>query len=337
MPIERLIQHALDTRGELIIQLQAENTDTCRLFHGSNEGFPGLTIDRYGDQVLVQTFYEPLSETNRSIIETSLVRYLGFKPGFNFRDRSGKKKDTPEFIPPPGSEAPNSPLFCMELGVHYLVRQNRQGLDPYLFLDMRSARRFILKNSRHLSVLNLFAYTCSLGLCAALGGADEVWNIDFADSALKVGQANLERNGAAASSHRFIHADFFPAVRQLAALPIKGRGKRKKQIKLDPRMFDLVILDPPRWATSIYGAVDLVRDYQSVFKPALLVTKPGGRLICTNHVPSVNCGDWLEMLKRCAMKTGVEIDILEIIAPEADFPSPDGQHPLKIAVIGRNT
>ncbi|MFH2132935.1 MAG: class I SAM-dependent methyltransferase, partial [bacterium] len=187
--LESLIHHALDARAELIIQLQAENTDTYRLFHGSNEGFPGLTIDRYGNQVLVQTFYEPLSEYNRNSIETSLVRHLGFNPGLNFRDRSGKKRDTPELLPPSGSASSRSPLFSRELGVHYLFRQNRQGLDPYLFLDMRSARRFILKNSRHLSVLNLFAYTCSLGLCAALGGADKVWNIDFAGSALKVGQA----------------------------------------------------------------------------------------------------------------------------------------------------
>lgn len=330
--MEKLIFKGLDDRKELIQALQHEQTDTYRLFHGANEGLPGLTIDRYGSRILVQTFYESLSENERELLKNCLCEQLGFQPEFDFRDRSGKH-----------SKAGNKPLqqqaadqlFSSELGVRYLVKGDQRGQDPYLFLDMRATRRHILANSRGLSVLNLFAYTCSLGLCAAVGGASEVWNIDFAQSALDVGKINLAENDIIDSAHQFIREDFFPAVRQLAGLPIKGRGRRKRFRKFTPRTFDMVLLDPPRWATSTFGAVDLVRDYQSVFKPALLVTKPGGTLICTNHVPSVSLTDWLELLQRCAKKNNIEIEIPHIITPEADFPSPDGQHPLKIAVVRR--
>ncbi len=328
---ESLIHKAVDSRAELISALHSEKTDTYRLFHGVNEGFPGLTIDRYGDRILVQSFYESLSDTDRNHLQSFLNQRLDYKPEYDFRDRSANK--TVNQRPP---DQPTSSLpFSSELGVRYLTKTSYRGQDPYLFLDMRATRRYLLANSYSLSVLNLFAYTCSLGLCAALGGASEVWNIDFAESALAVGRTNLEANGVADSEHRMIREDFFPAIRQLAGLQVKGRGRRKKHGKYQPRTFDLVLLDPPRWATSVFGAVDLVRDYQSVFKPALLVTKPGGKLICTNHVPSVPLDDWLEILERCARKSDCPIHISHVIAPEEDFPSPDGKHPLKIAVIDR--
>ncbi|MBT3226380.1 MAG: SAM-dependent methyltransferase [Deltaproteobacteria bacterium] len=333
--IKSSIQRALDARAGLLSQLHDEKTDTYRLFHGSNEGLPGLTLDRYGNRILVQTFYEPLSETDRNLLETFLTRCLDFIPEFDFRDRSGLKREGIETTRLMGSRPSEIHSYSQELGIQYLIKTTQRGLDPYLFLDTRSTRRYILKNSRNLSVLNLFAYTCSLGLCAAIGGASEVWNVDFAESALNVGRANLLKNGLSESSWQFIRADFFSTVRQLAGLPIKGKGKRKKYQRFEPKTFDLVILDPPRWATSVFGAVDLVRDYQSIFKPSLLATKPGGRLICTNHVPAVNLQDWLEMLTRCATKIGETIELIEIITPENDFPSPDGQHPLKIAVVER--
>lgn len=330
--MKNLILNALEARKELLQTLHAEQTDTYRLLHGANEGFPGLTIDRYGNRILVQTFHEPLSATDQTLIKSSLSNQLDFQPEFDFRDRSPSAKTAPAKNQPP--RATGEPAgFSRELGVRYLIKTNQRGQDPYLFLDMRATRRYLLDNSRGLTVLNLFAYTCSLGLCAAVGGASEVWNIDFAQSALDVGRTNLVENRISETAHQMIREDFFPSIKQLAGIPIKGRGKKKRYRKFERRQFDLVLLDPPRWATSSFGAVDLVRDYQSVFKPALQVTKPGGRLICTNHVPSVNLQDWLAIMKRCAEKAGVTMEISKIITPEADFPSPDGQHPLKIAVV----
>jgi len=99
------------------------------------------------------------------------------------------------------------------------------------------------------------------------------------------------------------------------------------------RKFDLIVLDPPTWATSASGmTVDLVRDYQSLFKPAVLALKPGGSVLATNHVSAVEMDEWLDSLERCADKAGKKLKSLEPLKPEADFPSPDGKHPLKIAI-----
>jgi 23S rRNA (cytosine1962-C5)-methyltransferase len=76
----------------------------------------------------------------------------------------------------------------------------------------------------------------------------------------------------------------------------------------------------------------VVRDYASLFKPALLATAPGGSILATNHVPEVSREDWIASLERCAVKAGRPLVSVEVITPEDDFPSPDGRHPLKIAV-----
>ena len=80
--------------------------------------------------------------------------------------------------------------------------------------------------------------------------------------------------------------------------------------------------------------MDPVRDYPSLFKPALLATAPGGAVLATNHVSKVERDTWLEQLRRCAAKAGRPLRSLQPIQPEADFPSPDGNPPLKMAKIG---
>jgi 23S rRNA (cytosine1962-C5)-methyltransferase len=79
--------------------------------------------------------------------------------------------------------------------------------------------------------------------------------------------------------------------------------------------------------------VDLINDYQALFKPALLCTAEGGMLICCNNVAQVDGNAWLESLKRSAEKAGRTIHEVEWITPEQDFPSADGQHPLKIVLL----
>ncbi len=120
--------------------------------------------------------------------------------------------------------------------------------------------------------------------------------------------------------------------RQFAGLPVKGRGSRRRRFtKREPRSFDITVLDPPRWARTPFGAVDVVRDYQSLFKPALLATRAGGRMLVANNAAEVEADSWLDGLERCAEKAGRPIESVERLLPDADFPSFDEQPPLKLA------
>jgi len=318
-----LVERAVDSRRELAARLAAEGTDSLRLFHGAAEGREGLAIDRYGPLVLVQSFREPFDDAHqRSELEALLSRRLPGIEELAFVDRAEDSV--------PGAESPEH--VCRELGTAFLVRAHHRGKDPWLFLDLRGGRRALRALSAGRSVLNLFAYTCAAGVSAAAAGAEEVWNVDFAKSALEIGRRNAERNGIGPERFRLLQEDCFPVLRQLAGLPVKGRGSQRPYLRVEPRTFDAVFLDPPAWSAGPFGAVDVVRDYPSLFKPALLATAPGGVLITTNHAHQVAGEEWVAVLERTAAKAGRALQGIELLGPEADFPSRDGRPPLKIAV-----
>lgn len=328
---DALLAAAIDRRTALLARFTAEGTDCVRLLHGVAEGAPGLTIDRYGPILLVQTWREPLAEGELDALAAVANDTLGtsLTACWNHRGEG-----------PGGSARADAALEAPvghELGIAYDVRPRHRGQDPLLFLDLRVGRRWIKEAARDRRVLNLFAYTCGIGVAALVGGAREVVNVDFAASALAVGRANAARNGGgdAVDDERFVTItdDVIPVVRQFAGLGMPTRGKRARAFtRRTARQFDLVVLDPPRWAKGKHGAVDVVRDYASLFKPALLATAPGGAVLATNHVPEVDLGEWLASLERSAAKAGRPLAGLDVLEPEEDFPSPDGRHPLKIAL-----
>ena len=115
-----------------------------------------------------------------------------------------------------------------------------------------------------------------------------------------------------------------------------GGGKSRAALYFPAQTFDLVVLDPPTFSSSPFGAVDIVRDYQSLLKPAALATAPdGGALLVTNHVSGVDLAAWLDQCERCCAKAGRPLAAPpEVLEPHADFPPMDDRrHPLKIAVL----
>jgi 23S rRNA (cytosine1962-C5)-methyltransferase len=317
------LSRALDARASLLARCAAEGTDAVRLLHGATEGRPGTAVDRYGPLVLVQTWREPLAPGDLEAVARVVERGLGEALPVVWNHRP----DAPRFERRhPAPALPADPT-CRELGAVFDARPRHRGHDPLLFLDLRALRRR-LRGHRSASVLNAFAYTGGVGVAAALAGAREVWNLDFAASALEVATANAARNGVA-DVVRSVRHDAIPILRQLAGLPV---GRKRPELVVEPRTFDLVVLDPPTRSVGPWGAVDLVRDYPTLLKPALLATAPGGVLAATNHVAQVDAADFVATLRRTADKLGRRVEI-ELVSPEEDFPSPDGRPPLKLAWV----
>jgi 23S rRNA (cytosine1962-C5)-methyltransferase len=326
---------ALDRRQALLATLHAQGCDCYRLFHGSQEGAPGLTIDRYGAQLLVQGFHRVLDSDVLLGLHAQVEQALGLPLLLVYNDRSGGNsridRDDPVYRATPAALAD---LIGHEWGLKYRVRGRHSGQDPLLFLDLRAARGWVKANSAGKSVLNLFAYTCGVGLCAAAGGAREVCNLDFAESNLAVGRENGQLNPQLPPM-QFVQSDYFPAIRQLAGLAVaQRRGQPLPDYpRLQARQYELVFLDPPAWAKSAFGTVDLLRDYQSLLKPAVLATAADGVLVCCNNLAKVPMDDWREQVLRCASKAGRPVREWQAIAPADDFPSLDAQPPLKTLVL----
>jgi 23S rRNA (cytosine1962-C5)-methyltransferase len=322
------LEGALQRRAALLAGLAQEQTDCYRLFHGVAEGAPGLTIDRYGTLVLAQTFRAPLEAPAAGALQARLRALLpfDFDLAYNHRGTPGAAGSLPSIEPAVNEHR------CHEAGASLWIAARHRGRDPWLFLDLRAGRRALRTAAPGRSVLNLFAYTCSVGILAARAGATEVWNVDFAASALDVGRRNALANGIEGRAARFLRGDCLAVLRQLAGIEVQRFGRRLPGPRLEPRRFGVVFLDPPAWAKGPVGAVDVARDYQSLFKPALLATEAGGTVIATNHAAEVDAEHWVELLHRCAAKAGRPLRRVALVSPYPDFPSYDGKPPLKVAV-----
>lgn len=334
LPLVSAIEKAFSARQTLIESLHGEKTNAYRLFNGSTENHPGLTVDRYGELLLIQTFHAPLEADERIAIENYYASPLpGLVTVYNDRSQSNSRIANP-LQGQEQAEAEKQRQFS-ELGLNYLVQGRHSGQDPWLFLDMRAGRRRILQEAAGKSVLNLFAYTCGIGVAAAKAGATHVVNVDFAESNLNVGKENARLNDLPIRM-RFVQSDAFAAMRQFAGIGQANmvRGKRMPAFpKLEAKRFDLVFLDPPRYAKSAFGVVDIVNDYAALMKLALACTHEGGTLICCNNAAQLSRETWGDQLLRCAKKAGRTVREIEWIQPESDFPSHDGQPPLKIALL----
>ncbi|MCL1139430.1 class I SAM-dependent rRNA methyltransferase [Shewanella pneumatophori] len=332
LPLSQVLAQAITKRADFLQQAATQQTDCFRVFHGTVEGCNGLNIDRYGSAWLIQSFHQSLTETELADISAQLNQLAELPVVYN--DRSDKNSRVLNRLSDELQEFASSEQQMQENGIKFTSKLRHEGQDPLLFLDMRIGREYVAANSEGKSVLNLFSYTCGIGTAAAVGGATRVVNVDFSSFALAAGRKNAALNQAE-NVCEFIQSDAFPALRQLAGLKVGGRRNQKLPAypKLPATQFDLVFLDPPRYAKSPFGIVDLINDYQSLFKPALLTTKAGGTIVCCNNVAKVDRDEWFASLVRCVEKQGRQVTQHTWLDCHNDFPSFDGNHPLKIVAL----
>jgi 23S rRNA (cytosine1962-C5)-methyltransferase len=220
--------------------------------------------------------------------------------------------------------------------------------------DFRAGRRWLAeevhrrKEMDRVSVLNTFANTCTAGVVAAAAGARLVCNVDVSASCLTDGQRNAALNGVEMETLRY---DAIPAMRMFAGMPIAQDRRRRPasaprrgedpkpapaQKKLKPRRFSIVVLDPPTFAKGSGGVVDIIRDYNSLLKPALMSLEEGGVVLATHHAARIGMEEWRANCVRCAEKCGRPLAAEpEVVAPDADYPVRTGTegHLLKMLVL----
>jgi 23S rRNA (cytosine1962-C5)-methyltransferase len=329
MSLRHALLPAIARRASLLARLHAEGTDAYRLLHGVAEQAPGVTVDRYGSCLLLQTFRAPLPADAIDEVAAVVRAELGLDLPIVANHRGPPPPD--DHVPHQPSPAALADHACHERRLRLHFRARHRGQDPWLFLDLRAARAFVQAHAAGKRVLNLFAYTGGVGLVAAAGGAARVLDVDFARSALDIAAANATGNGVS-DRIEHLHADCLPVLRQLAGMPVQRRGKHVPFPRVAREPFDLIVLDPPRFAKTPFGTIDVVHDYQSLWKPCLLALADGGAIVATNHVPEVRAEDWHDALRRCAAKAGRPLRSFEPLPVDDDFPSFDGRPPLKVVV-----
>ncbi len=319
--MKSLIKAGYDARQEW---LQGAGTDSYRIFHGAAEGAPGLSVDRYGTELLVQVFREEmecdwqdlanyLGEIDEQFTGVRIVR----------RGRAGRSG-----LATWGELAERT--ICKEAGLRFWNSLVQVGNDPWFYLDFRSARRFVASVSKGARVANFFSYTGSAGVVAAHAGASQASNIDFGRWRLEVAKENATLNEV---DTRIVRDDFFSVARQWAGGSTKNRRKGKRGPSYKPESFDLVILDPPTQSNGPYGAVDILRDYPSLAKPCMQMINSGGWLLCSHHHSGMSFDEWQSIVNRCATKIGRTLLQEKRILPDRDFPMAGNEPLLKVLAI----
>lgn len=310
-----LVARAIERRAAL------NRTDhtAYRLLHRDADGVPGLALDRFGDCLVAHLYddieadRELLSEARRLVGARAV--YAKRRPSQASRLNEAERQALAPATPLLGKAV--SETTVLENGARFEIRPGA-GLSVGLFLDMRDVRAAVREMADGRRVLNCFAYTCAFGVAAALGQADEVVNVDVSQSVLAWGKRNYALNGLATSDRDFIFGDVFDWL---------GRFGRKG------RRFDLVIVDPPPFATTRSSRFSITRDLGRLIALAATCVAPGGSVLA--------CANAAE-LPQAAFERALTSDLDDHRPrlrrrwhePDLDFPRSRGTPPyLKVALL----
>ena len=312
----RSIAHAVRAAAELRYAVaKSPGTTAFRIVNGGGDGLPGVTVDVYGDWLVVALTSPEAEAAREKILDAATTLgprgvYVKSRPKHASVIVDARREEFSPREAVRGESAPES-FLIHELGLPYLVRLG-DGLSTGIFLDQRENRRRVRELAGGARVLNLFAYTGAFTVAAVAGGARSSMTVDVSAGVIAWARQNLEGIGADPAQHIALEADALPWLKSAV---IKGDR------------FDLVLLDPPSFATTKKSRFSAEDDYRSTAAAALRVLAPGGRLLaCTNHrgIPRIKFRRFLHEAARDADRTVTQ---LKDLPDPIDFPAEPGAEP----------
>jgi 23S rRNA (cytosine1962-C5)-methyltransferase len=237
-------------------------TNAYRVVHSESDGLPGLIVDRYANWLVVQFSTLGIERARQRIVE--LLQEMASPMGIYERaDPTARQREGLPIVEGVlvGSQPPKVIEIC-ETGFHFLV-DVRRGQKTGFYLDQRENRRIVGSLCQGARVLNAFAYTGAFAVYALAGGAASVINIDTSREALELAERNLVLNGFPADRYELIQGDVFEVLRDYRAA-----GEQ----------FDVIVLDPPKFATTQGQVPAAARGYKDINLLAMQLLRPGGLL-----------------------------------------------------------
>jgi len=282
----------------------ARNSNALRLVHGESDGLPGLIVDRYAD-VLVAQFLSAGAERWREVLLDALVELSGFETVY---ERSDAEVRALEGLPARTGFARGNRAArrcpIVEYGLNFRV-DVEQGQKTGFFLDQRENRQRIRQLAAGRSVLDAFCYTGGFSISALAGGAREVLSLDSSATALAVARDNLAANSLDAARISFEEADVFAHLRTL-----RDRARR----------YDLIILDPPKFAPTAAQAKNAARAYKDINLLAFKLLNPGGLLATFSCSGGVSAELFQSIVAGAALDASADARIIERFGPAPDHP-----------------
>ncbi|MBN1317645.1 MAG: class I SAM-dependent rRNA methyltransferase [Anaerolineales bacterium] len=280
-------------------------TNAYRLVYAESDGLPGLIVDMYGKWLVVQILTLGMESLKQEIVAllTELVpQAAGIyeRSDVDVREKEGL---LPSAGPLTGETPPES-VIIRENGLDLAVNL-QTGHKTGFYLDQRENRHLLAGYSAGAEFLNCFSYTGAFSVYAARGGAQCVTNLDTSTDALALARQNLSLNGFGELEQTFIEVDVF---RQLRSYRDAGR------------QFDLIVLDPPKFAHSQRSIDRAARGYKDINWLAMRLIKPGGFLFTFSCSGVVSADLYQKILFGASLDSGRDVQIVGRMSQGADHP-----------------
>ncbi|USD99093.1 class I SAM-dependent methyltransferase [Vibrio sp. SCSIO 43133] len=277
-----------------------------RLIAAESDGLPGITIDRY-ENFLVCQLLSAGAEFQKDALVEALTQCF---PECSIYERSDvsvrKKEGLKERTGVLHGETPSKPVVIEENGVKISV-DIINGHKTGFYLDQRDSRYQAQKYVKDKEVLNCFSYTGGFGLYALKGGAKRVINADVSQLALDTAKHNAELNGFTEKKKAvFLNADVFKLLREY-----RDQGTK----------FDVVIMDPPKFAESKAQLNGACRGYKDINMLAMQILKPGGTLLTYSCSGLMDGALFQKIIADAAVDANRSVKFVERFEQAADHPT----------------
>lgn len=280
-------------------------TTAYRLVNAESDGIPGLIVDRYGDWLVVQ-FLTLGVDRLRNLFAKLLVELVPDAVGVyersdvDVREKEGLAASTGLLL---GSAQP-AELVIQENGLPFWV-DLAAGHKTGFYLDQRENRARLQGYADGAEVLNCFSYTGGFSVYAARGGAAKITSVEVSGAALALAQRNMALAGYQRDEDAYLEADVFKQLRTF-------RDSR--------RFFDLIILDPPKFAYSRKSLQRATRGYKDINWLAMRLLRPGGILFTFSCSGLVSADLFQKILFGAAVDAGRDLQIVGQLSQGPDHP-----------------
>ncbi len=301
-----LVNKAVARRSDFFAD---ETVTGFRLIHAESDGLPGVVADWYDGWIVVQLATCGAEYWKHAIVD-ALMKIPGAKGVFNRSDVDSRKREgLPESKP--GVIAGDEPPELIEIregNIRYFV-DVRGGHKTGFYLDQRDAREMAGGYAKDCEVLNCFSYTGGFGLTCLAHGAKKVTNLDLSQSALDLAEKNVallrKTKPEISGDVEFVCADVFKQLRLY-------RDQNKT--------FDLIVLDPPKFAETRSQLMRATRGYKDINLIAMKLLRPGGILASFSCSGAVTGELFNKILAEAAFDAKRDFQIVSETRQGADHP-----------------
>ncbi len=281
----------------------ARGNDGVRLVSSEGDLLPGLIADKYNEFIVISISSCGM-ERYKNIICQTLKEIF---PECSIYERSDTKSRAKEGLPVRkgvviGNE-PDDTIYVREEGQVYIPVDIKNGHKTGAYLDQRLSRIKAGSLSKGASVLNCFSYTGGFGLWALKGGAKRIENVDVSEHALNAAKTGVAFNHLDPGRCKFLKKDVFAYLREQVEKGAK---------------YDLVILDPPKFAESAANLKKACRGYQDINRLGLKLVAKGGHLLTFSCSGLVDPALFQKIVADAAIDAGVDGRVLGTLRQDED-------------------